>query len=195
MRVRWKGTAFERAFRGEEGDTTLGHGIFLSPTPGRVLARRADRLVLVDLATSQERVLIEQGVIYATPSPDAQALIVRTDTESHVLSTLDGSALHAAWPIADGLPGWIQGDEGNHEIFIHPSAIARASPADGRFEPSSEQRIIDLDHDRELELGEPFDILGRLGDRGYAGFDGNGNLIWIDRAGKLVRVLVDRTID
>ncbi len=195
LRVRWKGTEFEHAFRGDGSETRLGLGIFLSATPGRVLARRADRLVLVDIATSQERVLIDHGVVYARASPDAQALIVHTATESHVLSTLDGSALHAPWPTVEGVPRWIQGDDRNHELFFHPSAIARPSPADGRFELSASQRIINLAHDRELELEEPVDVLGRLGDRGYACFNEHGNLIWIDRAGKLVRVLIDRSGD
>ncbi|HTF87040.1 MAG TPA: hypothetical protein VK843_01440 [Planctomycetota bacterium] len=192
LRVRWKDTSFERTFEGDSSETRLGWGVLISPTPGRVILRRGQSLVLVDLAHEEQRVLIETGVRYVSPSPDATALLVRTDTQSQILSSADGRALHEPWPREEWLPAWIPGDDRSHELSLEP---AWRNPPSRRHQarPRSNRKILDLDAGREIEVQARFGrCLARVADRGYVHIDEQGNLVWLDREGKLVRVIVDR---
>ncbi len=174
----WKGKEIERTFEG-----VLGRDVFVSPTPGRIILRRDKSLVLFDFESGEERALIGGEVGYTSLSPDSRALLVRTQArETHVLSMTDGSLLHAVWTRDDSHnPGWIQGDDRSHMLQLSP------------MKRWSNPRILDLDTGREFEVDDSMNwFFARVADRGYVMIDELGNLVWIDREGKLVKVLIDR---
>jgi len=182
LRVRWKGTELERVFRGDWRSSSLVRGVVLSPTPGRALARRDRRLVLVDFEREQEQVLIEALAEHSLlPSPDARAVLVRTETHTHVLSTVDGSPLHAPWSREEWTAEWIHGDEVSHELLLRPHRTTMPS------------RVVDLEQAREFELWVSCGYVTRLADRGYVLCDEHDSLIWIDRDGEPVKTLLDRS--
>jgi hypothetical protein len=181
--VQWKERQVERIFEGR-----LGHDVFISPTPGRVIVRRDKQLVLVDLEPAAERTLIDEGVVYVSVSPDSLALLAHSSESSrkwttHVISTADGMAMHAPWTQEDRyMPGWISGDDRSHELHLGP------------MKRGLKPRILDLDLDREIEIDDTNNLFfARVADRGYAMVDLQQNLVWIDRDGKPVRVLIDRS--
>ena len=178
VRVRWKGTEFERKF-----DGYLGRDVILSPQPGRVIVRREESLVQVELASSEERTLVDGGVVYVELSPDGQGLLAMMKPPgTRVLSTVDGSDLHAPWRRGDShWPRWIHGDERSHLIHLGPTKR-------GVF-----PRILDLDSGREIEIADHQNqFFARVADRGFVMIDEHQNLVWIDRDGKPVKVLVKR---
>ena len=182
LRVRWKGTEFERVFRGDWRHSSLVRGVVLSPTPGRALARRDSRLVLVDFERDQDQVLIEALTEHSLlPSPDAMAVLVRTETHTHVLSTVDGSPLHAPWSREEWTAEWIHGDELSHELLLRPH---RTTIPD---------RVVELEQGREFELRVSCGFVTRLADRGYILCDEHDSLIWIGRDGKPLKTLLDRS--
>lgn len=78
------------------------------------------------------------------------------------------------------MPQWIPGDDRSHELMVM------------RLGRRNTYRILDLEHGREVELDSSDWYLARVGERGYVHFDVRGDLVWIDREGKLVKVLIDR---
>ena len=181
--VQWKKRQVERTFEGR-----LGRDIFISPTPGRVLVRRDKKLVLVDLEPATERTLIDAGVTYVSVSPDSLALLVHAGESSkqwitHMISTADGMAMHAPWTRDDSyMPQWIPGDDRSHQVHLCP------------MKRGLRPRILDLDLDREIEIDDTNNLFfGRVAERGYVMVDLLQNLVWIDREGKVVKVLVDRS--
>lgn len=181
VHVRWLNTPHERTFEGDGSETLVGHSLVLSPTPGRVLWRKRDkRLLLVDLESGEERVVMEGCEGLMDVSPDAKAILIRTEDEIHVLSTEDGSPLREPWVRKECMPQWIPGDDRSHELMVM------------RLGRRNTYRILDLEHGREVELDSSDWYLARVGERGYVHFDVRGDLVWIDREGKLVKVLIDR---
>jgi hypothetical protein len=185
LRVRWKGTEYERVFRGDGQHSQLARGVLLSPTPGRALARRENRLVLVDFASEQETVLIEGlSKLGMRPSPDAKAVLVRTETHTHVLSTLDGSPLHAPWANEEWQAEWITGDERSHEVHLCPR------------DASGFDRIVDLEAKREYSIPMfPLGYVTRLADRGYVLLSASEDLLLLDREGRPIKTLLTRDRD
>ena len=179
--VQWKGTAFERKFDGEYRATRLGMGVLLSPRPGCILALREKQLLFIDLSGGTERILLEECDSTLEAAPDGLAVLVRTATEVHVLSTDDGSQLHSPWPRKEWFARWIEGDGQSHELLL------------SRYGPHPSLRIVDVENQREVKLeGASQNCFARVRDRGYVDLDARGNLVWLDRAGRPVKVLVER---
>jgi hypothetical protein len=142
---------------------------------------RDGALSRLDLATGDERVLVTDCEHFMDLSPDGQAFLVKTKTHTHVLSALDGSALHEPWGRKECLPCWIDGDDASHELRLIP------------FGPITSVHVLDLERARELEIeGLGWNAFARVRDRGYAAVDDQGDLVWLDREGRLVKVLIDR---
>jgi hypothetical protein len=181
VRIAWKDTHFERTFEGNFLATHIQRAIMPSPTPGRLFVLRDGVLSRLDLATGDERALVTDCEHFMDVSPDGRAFLVKTKTHTHVLSALDGSTLHEPWGRKECLPRWIEGDDASHELRLLP------------FGPVTSVHVLDLEHDRELEIEAlGWNAFARVRDRGYAAVDNQGDLVWLDREGQLVKVLIDR---
>jgi hypothetical protein len=181
LHVRWKERALERTFTGDGMGTWLGRGVYVSPTPGRLLVLREGCLTLVDLAPESSRVLFERGVKWMRPSPDGSALLIGIDSSTYALSGIDGAPLHEPWSEAPYVQ-WVSGEG--------PSRAVRV----GLVGSAESERIVDLDTHVEFDarVGPGHWFLHHLGDRGYVYVDEKNDLIWVDAKGALVKVLVDR---
>ncbi len=179
--VQWKGTEFERKFEGEFSSTHIGIGIVLSQRPGCILALREKQLRFIDMSSGQERVLLEDCEGSLAASPDSLAVLACTETGVHVFSTDDGSPLHTPWLRKEWAVKWIEGDDQSHELLLR------------RRGTNSISRILDVANGCEVELeGMGLRCLARIRDRGYTDVDAHGDLVWLNRAGRTVKVLVDR---
>ena len=67
--------------------------------------------------------------------------------------------------------------------------MLRLSPMKQGLKP----KILDLDSGREVEIDDRQNqFFARIADRGYVMLDKHHDLVWIDKQGKPVKVLVDR---
>jgi hypothetical protein len=180
--VRWG----EREVR-FEGDTHfVGMLVSILPTPepGKILVRRGDSLRIHDMGDASECVVLDSGVSRAfQPSPDRSAALVPGPVQTRVLDAATGELLHAAWPSAEFVVQWCETSGAERVVRVRRKAPLR--------EPS---RIIDLDTgvEFEVEIDSTQSLLLRIGSRGYVFVRAGGDLVWVDLAGRLVKVLVER---
>ncbi len=180
--VRWGNR--EVRFEGDSHFIRMLATILPTPEPGKILVRHADSLRIHDMRDASERVVLDSDVSkYFLPSPDRSAVLVPGPVLTRALDPASGELLHAEWPSAEFVVDWCQTSGPERVVHVRRKAPLR--------EPS---RVLDLDTgaEFEVEIDSTQSLLLRVGPRGYVFVRAGGDLVWVDLAGRLVKVLVER---
>lgn len=178
--VRWS----ERGLEARFADTIPLRSVLPTSLAGRVLVRREHGLVHHDIESGTETVVFRgetHGAMW--PSPSGSAVLAITDVASTAIDTSTGAVLHEPWPRAEWGATWIDSSDGARVVEVRAMGVRNA--------PS---RILDLDAGTNFEIERDLNhsLLLRVGSRGYVFVRAGGDLVWVDLAGQLVKVLVER---
>ncbi len=174
----------ERGLDARFPDTIPLRSVLPTSVAGRVLVRREHELVHHDLETGAEAVVFRgetRGAMW--PSPSGAGVLAITDEASTAIDAATGAVLHEPWSGSKWAATWIDSSDDARAVEVR--AVGK------RNVPS---RILDLDAGTSFEIERDLNhtLLLRVGPRGYVFVRAGGDLVWVDLAGRLVKVLVER---
>ncbi len=178
--VRWRERDFATSF---ENAVPL-RGALPTSVAGRVLVLREQGLMHHHMESGAETFVFPRpssGAMW--PSPTGAGVLVSTPEAHVVLDAATGAPLHEPWLRERWAVSWIDGGDAARVVQLHPVGVANAS-----------SRIVDLDSGVGFDVERAIDQAPahRVGSRGYVFVRADGDLVWVDLQGRLVKVLVER---
>ncbi len=182
--VRWPERGLEACFVDPEQAYLVAWRVLPTPQPGLILVHERDRIVQFNLEDGEEQLLLPADAATSLdPSDGGSGALVRGQQFTYAIDTASGDFLHEPWNNRQWSVSWIRSGDGLRVVSLRPVKQATGPIL-----------ILDLDTQRSclVETINYPSVFSRLGPRGYVFVRPDGDLVWVDLNGDLVKVLVDR---